>query len=210
MSASRVAVAAIAAFLVASCGSAPQPPTPSIMAAAAASLAPTAAAATTSPTGTPGATARPRPTPRPSPSPAPLAVPPAPTGATFKITYPSATKNTMTVTWKGPHTKGTEIRVYGVTVCIGMPASPAEGALGPCLVEHTPLPATVRRLIAKAPASTGKVAWTWRSWDDIGGSVAASPDGTTYEAIVVAAYNAAGHSKFIIVNPGQWCGYCTY
>ena len=116
----------------------------------------------------------------------------------------------MTVTWAGPRSKGTEIRVYGVTACIAMPPSPGEGADGPCLVEHTPLPESVRKLIAKAPASTGKISWTWRNWENIGSSVAMSPDGTAYEAIVIAAYNAAGHSKFIIVDPGYWCGGCTY
>jgi hypothetical protein len=152
----------------------------------------------------------PRQTPRPSPTPKPLAVPPAPSRATFKITYPSETTNKMTVTWTGPRSKGIEIRVYGVTACIAMPRSPSEGSDGPCLVEHTPLPDWVRKLIAKAPASNGKVSWTWPNWEDIGSSVAMSPDGTAYEAIVIAAYNKAGHSKFIIVNAGSWCGGCVY
>ena len=39
---------------------------------------------------------------------------------------------------------------------------------------------------------------------------AMSPDGTAYEAIVIAAYNAAGRWKFIVVDPGYWCGGCTY
>jgi hypothetical protein len=137
-------------------------------------------------------------------------MPPPPSGGTFKITYPSDTKNRMTVTWTGPRATGIVIQVYGVTQCFAMPPYPGEGAEGPCLVEHTPLPASVRRLIAKAPASIGKVSWTWPNWENIGSSVAMSPDGTAYEAIVIAAYNSAGHSKFIIVNPGYWCGGCTY
>ena len=110
------------------------------------------------------ATATPHPTPKPTPGPTPLAVPSPPSGATFKITYPSDTRNKMTVTWKGPRAKGTEIRVYGVTACVAMPPSPREGSDGPCLVEHTPLPASARKLIAKAPASSGKVSWTWPNW----------------------------------------------
>jgi hypothetical protein len=110
---------------------------------------------------------------------------------------------TTTVTWKEAVTKGTEIRVYGVTACY----APPEG--GPCLVEHTPLPSSVRDLIARAPASQGKVSWTWPEWDDIGGAVMG--DGSSnYESIVVAAYNAAGHSKFIIVVTSEYCPFCTY
>jgi hypothetical protein len=118
----------------------------------------------------------------------------------------------MTVAWKGPHGAGTEIQVYGVTECLAMPpdVDPGVDRYGRCLVEHTPLPASVRKLIAKASASSGKVSWTWPGWDDIGSSVAMSPDGTTYEAFVIAAYNDAGHSKFIIVAPGSWCSDCTY
>jgi hypothetical protein len=118
----------------------------------------------------------------------------------------------MTVTWKGPRGAGTEIQVYGVTKCLAMPpdVDPAVAWEGPCLVEHTPLPASVRKLIAKASASSGKVSWTWPGWENIGSSLAMGPDGTYYEAVVIAAYNGAGHSKFIIVAPGYGCSDCTY
>jgi hypothetical protein len=113
------------------------------------------------------------------------------------------TRVTVTIRWKELAPKGTEIRVYGVTKCF----APPEG--GPCLVEHTPLPASVRELIARAPASKGRVSWTWPNWEDVGGAVMAHGS-TYYEAVVIAAYNANGHSKFIIVESGQWCPDCTY
>jgi hypothetical protein len=113
------------------------------------------------------------------------------------------TQLTTTITWKEAVTEGTEIRVYGVTACF----APPEG--GACLVEHTALPASVRELIARAPASKGKVSWTWPAWDDVGGAVMAHGS-STYEAVVIAAYGAAGHSKFIIVRSGEWCPDCTY
>lgn len=110
---------------------------------------------------------------------------------------------TTTVTWNEAVTAGTEIRVYGVNACFAPPTG------GTCLVEHTALPASVRDLIATAPASKGKVSWTWPAWDDIGGAVMAHGD-KTYEAVVIAAYNAAGHSKFIIIASAEWCPDCTY
>ena len=115
--------------------------------------------------------------------------------------YPD--KLTTTVRWKAPLTGKTQIRVYGVTACFAPPKG------GPCLVEHTPLPPSVRELIAKALASKGEVSWTWPSWDDVGGAVMAHGS-SVYEAVVVAAYNDARHSKFIIVRSGESCPKCTY
>jgi hypothetical protein len=62
------------------------------------------------------------------------------------------------VTWRAPRSKGVEIRVYGVTECLARPAHPEPDSRGPCLVKHTPLPASVRTLLATARASDGKVA----------------------------------------------------
>ena len=188
MTGHRFGTAAIAVLLVASCGSATAPPSsplaadgsPAATTTVTASPSPLAVAATPSPRrATPAAAAptaaTPRPTPHPTPTPNPtaLAVPAPPSGATFKIT-PSGTKRKMTVSWKGPRGAGTEIRVYGVTQCIAMPpdVDPAVEQEGPCLVEHTPLPASVRKLVAKASASSGKVSWTWPGWEDIGWSLA--------------------------------------
>ena len=141
----------------------------------------------------------------------PQAPPPAPKGVkmTTKGHDPGNvgydTELTVTVSWKSPLTKGTQIRVFGVRDCMPPPGKdPA-----PCLLKGTPLPASGRDLIARAPASKGKVSWTWPAWEDIGGNVAANGS-TTYASIVVAAYNAAGHSRFVIVATGEFCSSCTY
>ena len=73
----------------------------------------------------------------------------------------------------------------------------------------------MRKLIAKVPASDGTVSWTGPPWQDViesnTGSAAFTAigvdhhDDDTYFAIVVAAYNDAGHSKFIIADAGTWC-----
>ena len=121
-------------------------------------------------------------------------------------------KCTTTITWKKAATKGTEIRVYGVTGCLSLTERQGDGS---CLVKHTLVPASARKLIAKAPASKGKIVWTGPSWRDL---VQGDTGGTAYTAygvdrhgddiyfaIVLAAYNAAGHSKFVIADAGQWC-----
>jgi len=54
------------------------------------------------------------------------------------------------------------------------------------------------------------VSWTSPGWEDIGSSLALGPDGTYDEAVVIVTYNDAGHSEFIIVDPGYWCCECTY
>ena len=111
------------------------------------------------------------------------------------------------VSWTETYPKGTEIRVYGVTECLNN----VDGE--PCLVLHTALPASVRHLVARAPAADGKVVWTWPGWENIGGALAFSRDGEkdyVYDAFVVAAYNDAGHSKFIILDSAIACPDCTY
>jgi hypothetical protein len=141
----------------------------------------------------------------------PVPVPPEPTGVKFRASEECLGKScnlyeySQTVTWKAPRTKGVEIRVYGVTECIAEPAHPKPGTDGPCLVEHTPLPASVRRLLATAPASDGVVSWTWT--EETGCDIeafASAPDGPTYHAVVLAAYGASGHSIFAIAEPGYW------
>ena len=125
---------------------------------------PIATPAPSVPTATP-ASPSPSATPQPTPEPTPVPVPPKPTEVTFdQETRPTTTavwEVTQTVTWGAPRSEGVEIRVYGVTECIAEPADPAPGTNGPCLVVHTPLPASVRRLLATAPASDGAVSWTW-------------------------------------------------
>jgi hypothetical protein len=176
-------------------------------------MAPSALPAATIPT--PQATPSPALTPLadslPPPSPTPAPVPPKPTGATFheEVECLDAeclnAETTQTVTWRTPRTKGVTIRVYGVTECLAEPVHPKPGTSGPCLVTHTLLPASVRTLLAKAPASAGKVSWSWAT--EIGCDISpfsSDPDGPPYVAIVLAAYSASGQSIFTIAEPGQW------
>lgn len=162
-----------------------------------------------SPTPRPTPKATPKATPKPTPTPVP--VPPKPTGVKFHAdadcsgTECSRTKVTQTVLWKAPRAKGVEIRVYGVTECLAVPAHPKPGKNGPCLVEHTSLPGSVRTLLAKAPASAGWVSWSWTEEDggcDVG--IPADPVGPGYYSVVIAAYSASGHSIFVIAEPGGW------
>jgi hypothetical protein len=168
-------------------------------------LGATPAATSTSPTETLKPTATSNPT-----SQTPIPVPSKPTGVKFDEhrrvgNDASSTKITQTITWKEPRSKGVKIRVYGVTECIGRPNHPAPGTSGPCLVVGTPLPASVRTFLAKAPASDGLVRWSWRGTFECGEPQPAyDPDGPAYHAIVLAAYNASGHSIFAIASPGQW------
>lgn len=143
------------------------------------------------------------PTSRPTPKPTSIPVPPKPIGVTFHEDW-GASEITQTVTWRAPRTEGVEIRVYGVTKCIAEPAHPKPSTSGPCLVEHTPLPPSVRTQLATAPASAGTVSWTWTQ--DIGCNIGLEydPDGPAYVAVVLAAYSASGHSIFAIAEPGAW------
>jgi hypothetical protein len=197
----------IGLLIAAACTSASTPardvtPTasPSITAAAAAS--PTAAATPASPS--------PSATPQPTSKPTPVPVPSKPTGVTFDEETRSIDDGqfgevTQTVTWGAPRSEGVEIRVYGVTECIAEPADPAPGTNGPCLVVDTPLPASVRRLLATAAASDGEVSWTWAEEGGCDPSpFRSAPDGPGYRAIVLAAYGPSGHSIFAIAEPGEW------
>jgi hypothetical protein len=138
-------------------------------------------------------------------------VPPKPTGATFHEEVEcldadcNEAETTQTVTWRTPRTKGVTIRVYGVTECLARPAHAKPGASGPCLVTHTLLPASVRRLLAKTPALAGKASWSWTTQTGCDISpFSSSPGGPPYDAVVLAAYNASGQSIFTIAEPGGW------
>ena len=195
--------------LVAGCSTnaAPSPPpiTPSTDAP---DVSITPAAASPTAPATP-ATPTPSATPRPTPKPTPVPVPPKPTGVKFDVQERESDdeevlKITQTVTWRAPRSEGVEIRVYGVTDCIAYPAHPRPGAHGPCLVVHTPMPASVRRLLATAPASDGVVSWTWTEPSGCMTDLPSAPDGPAYYAVVLAAYSASGHSIFAIAEPGVW------
>jgi hypothetical protein len=194
----RIAQMMVLAVAVAGCGAGASSAEPR------ATATPSLAVATPSPADTRRPTATPQPTAVP--------VPAKPTGVTFKVVRQVETKNghreTYRVTWKAPRTDGIEIRVLGVTECLSAPRHPKPG-VGPCLVPHTALPASVLEPIAKAPASAGKVTWTWDTIDycdtyEYVWKADPPPDGRMYFAVVLAAYAPSGHSIFAIAFPGSW------
>jgi hypothetical protein len=114
----------------------------------------------------------------------------------------SIDEQVVTVSWKQPRTKGVQIRVYGVTECFG---TDSRGRVidGDCLRPHTALPASVRVLLAKVPASKGKV--TIRMVPSASG-LADTRGGREVYSFVLAAYNADGaHSTFAIAATGLYC-----
>jgi len=155
-------------------------------------------------------TLSPSPDPTPPPTTPPLAVPSKPTGVVFEEHLiagqdPSSTRVTQSVSWSAPLSPSVEIKVYGVTECIGRPEDPEPNEAGPCLVTGTPLPPSVRTLLATAPASDGTVSWAWTgTFDCDEPQPLFDPDGPVYRAIVLAAYDPAGHSIFAIAAPGRW------
>ena len=197
----RPTLAVLVAFVIAAC------------AACGVSGAPTPAsnpspiAGTASPKLTPAGSMEPT-TELPSAEPTAAEVPPKPTGVVFaeKRVGDNAptTKITQTVSWEAPRSDGVEIRVYGVTECVAKPADPSPDANGPCLVKDTPLPESVRTLLATAPASDGVASWTWTGTFDCEVGLAYDPDKPAYHAVVLAAYGASGHSIFAIAEAGGW------
>jgi len=150
-----------------------------------------------------------KPTPQATPASVQDPVPPKPTGVTFaedvRVSDDGETGDIVqTVTWRAPRTKGVKIRIFGVTDCIAQPASPSPATGGPCLVIHTPLPASVRTPLAVAAASDGRASWAWTVQSGCNPGLSYPDDGPAYYAIVLAAYNASGHSIFAIAEPGGW------
>jgi hypothetical protein len=211
--------AVVIVVVLAACGSgvAPSPPgAPSTDRAEAGGSPPVSApipSASPLPTPTPEPTTAP--TPAPTPDPTAVPVPPKPTGVTFgeKVRELSGGRleHTYTVTWRAPTTKGLQVKVYGITECLSKPKSPPDAAEGPCLVEHTTLPSSVLERLAAVPASDGTASWTWIEEPPEGCDYytsAIGPDGTRYEAVVLAAYNGPRESVMAIAEPGSWCTSC--
>ena len=162
---SRLATTISVGLLIAAACTSASTPASDVTPTASPSITITPAAASPTAAATP-ASPSPSATPQPTPEPTPVPVPPKPTGVTFDQQMRRSDDGqfatiTQMVTWGAPLSEGVEIRVYGVTECIAEPADPPPGTSGPCLVVHTPLPASVRTLLATAPASDGVVSWTW-------------------------------------------------
>lgn len=210
MSGRAVIVVALLSSILCACvagteltASPPAPLTPSYGPSSLATVrpSPTTVAATMTAPVTPG------PDPQATVRPAPIPIPPKPSGLGYDGLSDLEAAGIVRLTWQAPRTRGVEIRVYGVTRCL-----PDDE--GTCLGVHTPLPDNIRVLLAKAPASQGKVTWD-QAWGDIV-PIEDDPDwactttfesgnGTPYFSVVVAAYGAGGNSVFSIVDPG-WLG----
>jgi hypothetical protein len=205
---SRAALTVLVAGVIAACQASVAPSIAPVATPNATPASPTPMATSNlEPTVTPRS-ANPAPTPRPDLTATPVPVPPKPTGVAFDEKRvgddPTTTEITQIVRWAAPRSEGVEIRVYGVTECIARPASPSPDTGGACLVEHTPVPASVRTLLATAPASDGVASWTWTGTFDCEIGLAYDPRGPAYHSIVLAAYSASGHSIFAIAVPGAW------
>ena len=204
----RTVTAAWLAILMAGCAGTA---TPSTRPDASGSAQGAVVQATTSPT----STARPTPklTPEPTPGPTQPPVPRKPTGVAFRERVREDDEGhfgyiTQTVTWKAPRTEGVEIRVYGVTECLAEPTPlPTAASSGPCLVKGTKLPASVRTLLATAPAADGVARWSWKEETGCNPGLQSDSAGPAYYSIVLAAYNDSGHSIFTIAEPGAWVVY---
>jgi hypothetical protein len=224
MNAKRRAVSLLLGVLLAACAGKPTSPPPAGSPHAAVSATPVATSEPTiAPSAMPAATIpTPPATPSPvltpsaasppplSPTPTPTLAPPKPTGATFHEDADCLDANcgrarlTQTVIWRTPRTEGIEIRVYGVMKCLAEPKDPLAGTSGPCLVEHTALPSSVRTLLATVPASDGVASWTWTEETGCNIGLENDPDAPPYYAVVLAAYSASRHSIFTIAEPGAW------
>ena len=201
-------VAILGGVLVACSAGAPPLASPAASPTEAPSVAITAATASEANTASPPSPS-PSPTPLPTLKPTPVSEPPTPTGVSFdkqvrEIVAGQRDEVTYTVTWRAPRSEGVQIRVYGVTECLAEPTLPPAPSSGPCLVEHTPLPASVRTLLATAPASDRVVSWSWTTEGDCYIGLENDPNGPAYYAVVVAAFSASGHSDFVIAAPGSW------
>ena len=208
----RAVLTAILACALTACGTAAAPSPTSVASPADAPsvvITPSAASATQTPA---PASPSPSPTPRPTPTATPVPVLSEPTGVTFttdpvQLPGPSGTDAIIytvkhTIRWKAPRTD-VEIRAYGVTTCLAKPVEAAPGDFGKCLVADTQLPASALALAGKVSAADGKISWIAPFSHDCSG-LPVGTDGRNYYAVVIAAYDSAGHSSFAIAYPGAW------
>jgi hypothetical protein len=212
MARGRAALAVILASVIAACG-ASVPPSPAQVPTVTDPITTASASPTSTASPSQAATGSPRspdpaPTPQPGSTPTAVPVPPKPTGVSFDEKRvgddASTTEITQTVTWEATQSENVIVRIYGVTECVARPPKPSPNTQGPCLVEHTPLPESVRTLLATARASDGAASWTWTGTFDCEVGLAYDPRGPAYHAVVLAAYSPSGHSIFAIAEPGEW------
>lgn len=168
---------------------------------------------TATPAVTPVLFPRPSPSPTPKSTPKPIPVPPKPTGLELSLVCgwspdgeggcDLGTDGASYLSWEKPRSKSVEVRVYGVTKCFR-----TDSPDGPCLREHTAVPDKIRVLLAKGPASKGRLSFL-QTLDRVESQEGCtygylSKEGTTFYSIVVAAYNTSGHSIFAIADKGRY------
>ena len=146
-----------------------------------------------------------------------VSAPPAPTNVVYKVHASNKLSDwvdgpppyRLEVTWDETVDADTTIEVWAVTSCQRR-ASPKQPSVS-CLTSKTPLPASIRKLVASAPAGDGMVSWKVPGWEIIGGAVGMDKQ-DEYWAIVVRATNANGASRFVIAKDGNGvdCYDCTY
>jgi hypothetical protein len=114
----------------------------------------------------------------------------------------SIDETVVTVSWKAPRTEGVEIRVYGVTRCLGTNAAgaPIDGA---CLREGTRLPPSALVLLAAVPASDGRT--TVRLQPSARG-LADTEGGEKVYSVVLGAFGDAGDQSVMAIAATQ--DYC--
>jgi hypothetical protein len=189
---------------------------------------PTAVVSSATPVATPTPTLAPTPTPTPRPTPS------KPSGVRYESESFSICDTSgeglcevaglkHSLRWKAPRTKDDQIRVYAVTECLSddmygatidgwclrdSTANDVYGTLidGSPALNHSALPSSILVLLAKGPASKGKM--TWESPVDLLGYVEGDTwnSGPKVYSIVVAAYDKAGHnSGFVIADSDHVC-----
>lgn len=210
---SAITIAAITAAC--SAGPASQPPV-SVVPTSTATAADAGVA-----TPAPSATATPAPSATTSPAPtasataasetpvatitAPTEAPPVPAGLVLAIDHGATADDgtpvrRYTVTWTRPLEPGATVRVFGITTC---PNPPTPDGV-PCVTADTRLPAKIRTRLASSPAESGSASWDWPDIDADGPFV--GYDGATvYFAVVLRAVNAAGASRFVVLQSATSC-----
>ncbi len=141
-----------------------------------------------------------------------VSAPPAPTNVSFEVHTPSGSNfpikpYRLEVSWDEEVDADTTIEVWAVTTC---PRRSGSRARGRCLTKQTPLPSSIRTLVASAPAADGSVSWMVPGWEVDYGPVALDGD-VEYWGVVVRAVNARGKSDFVIATNGngEFCEDCT-
>jgi hypothetical protein len=108
------------------------------------------------------------------------------------------------ITWTEPDGYATGFRLYGVTGC----PNESEATNGqPCLVEHTPLPASRLKLIKTVGGTTRSILLRNVIPPDACGPSLWCGD---FGALVLGAYNKYGQSIFAIPLSTEVCFGCTY